>query len=80
MAGDSPRPRRGEIYLELTFVAGYARMAAIDADTGTEVFVLGPIRTPRAELEGLAIRKLKRKLAEAKDTRPVKPPPRGRFA
>ena len=55
-------------------------MTAIDADTGTEVFVLGPIRTPRAELEGLAIRKLKRKLAEAKDTRPVKPPPRGRFA
>lgn len=61
----SAKPVPGEIYLEFTVVGAYQRCTAIDAATALEVFVSGPLSASRADLERLAVGKLKRRLAEA---------------
>jgi hypothetical protein len=52
-----------EVYFEFTAVGGAVRVSAIDSATGIEVTVMGPARAARADLERLALQKLKARLA-----------------
>jgi hypothetical protein len=54
---------RREVYFEFTAVGGSVRVAAIDSATGIEVTVVGPARAAKADLERLALQKLKARLA-----------------
>jgi len=47
-----------EILIEIVTIGAYAKVAAIDSATGTEVSVTGPASADRATLEAAAIRKL----------------------
>ena len=60
MMGEEDR----EVYFEFTAVGGAVRVAAIDAQTGLEVTVMGPAGAPRADLQRLAVQKLKARLAK----------------
>lgn len=48
----------GEVYYELRPVGAYMRVNIIHAATGFETFALAPIKTTRAHLKQLALRKL----------------------
>lgn len=61
MSGDGSGSR--EVYFEFTPVGGTMKVVAIDAATGIEVTVMGPIRTPQGDLQRLAAQKLKLRLA-----------------
>ncbi len=52
------------VYFEHTPVGGFVRVAAICAETGTEVIVMGPVHAALHDLERLARRKLERRLAQ----------------
>lgn len=56
--------RPGEIFLEFVVVGRQMKVTAVDAETGVEVVVFGPVSTPRRNLEGLAVRKLQRRLEQ----------------
>ena len=56
--------KSGPVYFEFTAVGSSVRVVAIDAATGIEVSVIGPIRAARADLQDLALRKLKNRLAK----------------
>ena len=58
-----PEPHPGEVYFEFTSVGGMVRVAAVDAVTGAEVVIVGPAATPRADLQALALRKLRLRLS-----------------
>lgn len=45
-------------YFEFTYQGAYVKVAAIDADSGLEVSIVGPVETPQSELEKLALKKL----------------------
>jgi hypothetical protein len=60
MMGEGDR----EVYFEFTAVGAVVRVAAIDAETGLEVTVMGPVGAPRADLQRLAMQKLKASLAK----------------
>ncbi len=49
----------GEVYFEFRPIGNYMRVTAIHAKTGKETYVLGPLNTPRGNLQMLALRKLK---------------------
>ncbi|MDC7786475.1 serine hydroxymethyltransferase [Rhodoplanes sp. TEM] len=53
-----------EVLFEMMTVGGTVRVVAIDAATGIEVTVMGPLTAPRWELQRLAMRKLERRLAQ----------------
>ena len=57
--GDTPR----EVYFEFTSVGAVMKVAAIDSVTGIEVIVMGPASASQADLERLALQKLKARLA-----------------
>jgi hypothetical protein len=63
-------PSAGEIYLEFRPVARQVRVTAIDAATGIEVVVFGPISTSQEDLKRLAVRKLRRRLEQENPTEP----------
>ncbi len=52
-----------EVYFEHTVIGSVVKVAAIDAATATEVQVMGPAGAARADLEQLALQKLKARLA-----------------
>jgi len=52
----------GGVYFEFTPVGGAVKVAAIDAATGIEVSVVGPARASQADLQQLALQKLKARL------------------
>ena len=56
--------RDREVYFEFTVVGTVVKVAAIDAETGLEVAVMGPAKAARADLERLALQKLKAQLAK----------------
>jgi hypothetical protein len=56
--GDDPR----EVYFEFTPVGAVVKVAAIDSMTGIEVTVMGPASASQADLERLALQKLKARL------------------
>ena len=60
MAGTDP----GEVYFEFTAIGGSVKVVAIDAATGTEVTVIGPVSAAQSDLQRLALGKLKAKLAK----------------
>jgi len=68
------------VYFEHTVIGDVARLAAVDAETGTEAIVMGPARTRRADLETLALRKLGMLMREAQPATPPAPDRRGRLA
>lgn len=57
MAGEST------VYFEHMIVGASAKVVAIDERTGIEVTVIGPARTPAADLKKLALAKLKARIA-----------------
>ena len=56
-----PGPR--EVYFEFIAIGAVVKVSAIDAATGTEVSVMGPASAAQADLEKLALAKLKARLA-----------------
>lgn len=60
MPADRSQP--GEVYFEFTALGGQVKVAAIDATTGTEVVVMGPVSASQADLQRLALRKLMARL------------------
>ncbi len=57
-------PKSGEIYFEFHQIGGSIKVTAIDAATGVEVVVIGPVAASQSDLQGLALRKLKRRLSD----------------
>lgn len=58
-AGKGPR----EVLFEFTVVGSVVKVAAIDADTGIEVSVMGPASASQSDLQKVALAKLKARLA-----------------
>jgi hypothetical protein len=54
-----------EVLFEFTAVGAVMKVAALDAATGIEVIVMGPVRASRADLQKLALAKLRRRLGSA---------------
>ena len=54
-----------DIYFEFTAIGASVKVVAIDAATGIEVAVVGPSSAAQADLERLALQKLKMRLARA---------------
>ena len=52
----------GEVLFELTYVGATVRVAAIHAASGREAVVMGPASAATADLERLALQKLKAQL------------------
>jgi hypothetical protein len=59
VAADEP----GEIYFEFVAIGTSVKVVAIDAATGTEVSAIGPVGAAQADLQRLALGKLKARLA-----------------
>ena len=59
MAADGLR----DVYFEFAAIGGTVKVTAIDAATGTEVSIMGPTSAAQADLERLALQKLKARLA-----------------
>ena len=53
----------GDIYFEFTAIGRTVKVTAVDAATGVEVSVVGPVTAARADLQRLALQKLKARLA-----------------
>ena len=67
-----------DIYLEIVGIGNAVRVAAVDGVTGDEVVFQVPEHTSRAEIERLAVAKLKWKQAkDANEKRPGSKPGRG---
>ena len=61
MAAVGAGPR--EVLFEFTAIGSVVKVAAIDADTGIEVSVMGPASAAQSDLQKLALAKLKTRLA-----------------
>ena len=59
MSAEEPR----EVFFEFTAIGAVVKVVAIDAATGTEVSVIGPVGAAQADLQQLAVGKLKARLA-----------------
>ena len=55
----------GEVYFEFTSIGRSVKVSAIDAASGIEVSVIGPASASQAQLQRLALQKLKARLASA---------------
>ena len=58
-------PDHGGVYFEFTRIGSVVKVAAIDGATGLEVSVMGPAGATQADLQQLALGKLKARLAAA---------------
>ena len=47
-----------EVLIEIVTIGAYAKVAAIDSATGTEISITGPANADLAALESAALRKL----------------------
>lgn len=56
---------KGEVYFEFVQLGQQMRVAAIDANSGTEVVVIAPAMATRPQMQQLALAKLRKRLAEA---------------
>ena len=59
-------PQRGEVYFEFVVIGRSVKVSAIDAATGTEVSVMGPATASQADLQRLALQKLRARLKAAR--------------
>jgi len=55
-------PPHGEVYFEFTAIGRNVKVSAIDAATGTEVSIMGPVTAAKADLQRLALQKLQARL------------------
>ena len=62
-ADDKPTGPR-EVLFEFTQLGGQMRVAAIDGKTGIEVIVITPVSASQAQMQNLALAKLKRRLEQ----------------
>jgi hypothetical protein len=62
MPGPDDGTPLGGVYFEFTPIGTSVKVSAIDAATGTEVSVVGPARAAKADLQRLALQKLKARL------------------
>ncbi|GGE77799.1 serine hydroxymethyltransferase [Stappia taiwanensis] len=62
MSKTTPVP--GEVYFEFVPLGRQVKVTAIDAASGLEVVVMGPVQAAQADLQQLALRKLMRQLEE----------------
>ena len=53
-----------EVYFEFTVVGSVVKVAAIDSLTAIEVSIMGPASAAKADLQQLALQKLKWRLAQ----------------
>ena len=53
----------GEVYFEFVSIGTSVKVVAIDAATGTEISVIGPVGAAQSDLQRLALGKLKARLA-----------------
>ena len=56
-------PGDREVYFEFTAIGAAVKVVAIDSLTAIEVSITGPVNAPRAELQRVALQKLKSRLA-----------------
>ena len=66
---DDPNDAGREVYFEFTVIGSTVRVGAIDAATGIEVIVIGPAGAAKADLQRLALGKLRGRLARAARSR-----------
>jgi hypothetical protein len=59
----SREPDLREVYFEFIAIGAVVKVMAIDGATGTEVSVMGPACAAKADLEQLALAKLKKRLS-----------------
>ncbi len=59
---DPDEPDLGEIYLELYPIGASMKVSAIHAETGIEVSIMAPANAARADVQRLAVNKLKARL------------------
>jgi hypothetical protein len=57
-----PEPADREVYFEFTAIGNVVKVTAIDSLTGTEVSAMGPVSASQADLQQLALQKLKARL------------------
>ena len=55
-------PDRREVYFEFVAIGNVVKVTAIDSVTGTEVSAMGPASASQADLQQLALQKLKARL------------------
>lgn len=55
-------PDRHEVYFEFVAIGNVVKVTAIDSQTGIEVSAMGPARSFQADLQQLALQKLKARL------------------
>jgi precorrin-6B methylase 2 len=55
----------GEVFFEFTAIGRTVKVTAIDAATGVEVSVVAPANAARADLQRLALQKLKVRLGRS---------------
>jgi hypothetical protein len=58
-----PDENNRDVYFEFTVVGAAVRVSAIDSATGIEVVTMGPASASQADLQQLALGKLKARLA-----------------
>lgn len=56
--------KSNEVLFEFIQIGKTIKVSAVDSATGTEVSIMGPVSTPQSNLQNLALRKLKRRLAQ----------------
>jgi len=56
-------PADREVYFEFTVIGAFVKVVAIDSLTAIEVSITGPANAPRAELQRVALQKLKARLS-----------------
>jgi hypothetical protein len=55
-------PGEREVYFEFTAIGNTVKVTAIDSLTGIEVSAMGPVSASQADLQQLALQKLKMRL------------------
>ena len=55
-------PDRREVYFEFVAIGNVVKVTAIDSQTGTEVSAMGPTSASQADLQQLALQKLKARI------------------
>ena len=58
---------KSEVYFEITIIGASAKVVAVDALTDIEVAAIGPANAARADLQRLALGKLKARLARERE-------------
>ena len=62
MTGADRGAEPGEVYFEFTRIGPSVKVVAIDAVSGVEVSMIGPASAAKADLERVALQKLKARL------------------